>query len=335
MRCAQACCDIDMKVPATIRRVFEDQLAVNLRLKAQVDQLVEGKKDKRWHYESRVKALQSFALKLESGRVPQPGQMEDFFAAMLVVPNASEVARAEQLVRNTFDVHQRRPPEPGKTHKAPDAFPFDDLRLYLMVRPDPALPPSDLVGLVFELQIKTFLQHAWSIATHDLIYKTDEVSWSKERIAYQTKAMLEHAEVSIHEAERLAMAPALAMQDRRSTELQRLIALLKAQWDEAELPADIKRLAMNLSQIVNALDLQPDRLEAILVAGKASNGGAHPANLSPYATVVSYLLAQEQVAMRAALATGARAKLRVLIPNEIELPGGLTRADLPRAIFVD
>jgi len=37
--------------------------------------------------------------------------------------------------------------------------------------------------------------------------------------------------------------------------------------------------------------------------------------------------------MRGALAAGS--KLRVLIPGEIDLPGGLTRADLPRAIFVD
>jgi ppGpp synthetase/RelA/SpoT-type nucleotidyltranferase len=324
-----------MKVPATIRRVFEDQQAINIRLKAQIDPLIEGAKDKRWHYESRVKTLQSFALKLESGRVLQPAQLEDFFAATLVVRNVSEVASAEQLARKIFDVQQRRPPDPEKTHKAPDAFPFDDLRLYLKLRADPALPPSDLVGVVFELQIKTFLQHAWGIATHDLVYKTDEVSWSKERIAYQTKAMLEHAEISIQEAERLALSPALAKQDRQSAELQTLIALLKEQWEPAELPTDVKSLAKNLGQIITALKLQPDRLAAILTAGKAANGGSHPVNLSPYATVLSYLLVQEAGAMRRELAAGSRSNLRVLIPAEVEMPMGLTRAELARAIFVD
>ena len=62
------------------------------------------------------------------------------YPGMLVVPNPGEVARAEQLIRDTFVVSQRRPPDPHRTHKAPNAFPFDDLRLYVKLRPDPAFP---------------------------------------------------------------------------------------------------------------------------------------------------------------------------------------------------
>src|ERR1039458_7003995 len=171
-----------MKIPASIRRLHEDQKAVNDRLKSVVDERMAGLKKPRWHYESRVKELPSFALKIESGRFQKPEALEDFFACTLVVSNATEIAEAERLVGDHFTVQYRRPKQIDKTHKPSNSFPFDDLRVYAVLREGPAIPPTDLAGIAFEVQIKTFLQHAWSIATHDLLYKSDDVNWSKERI---------------------------------------------------------------------------------------------------------------------------------------------------------
>src|SRR5688572_27425858 len=154
-----------MKVPASIRRIYEDQKAVNNRLKEVIDERMRGLKNQRWHYESRIKELPSFALKIETGRFESPGELEDFFACTIVVANAAEITQAEKSINDNFTVKWRRPPRVEETHKASDAFPFDDLRLYATLPESPALPPSDLTGIVFEVQIKTFLQHAWSIAT--------------------------------------------------------------------------------------------------------------------------------------------------------------------------
>src|ERR1700683_1045841 len=109
-----------MKVAASVRRIYEDQREINGRLKTVVDDRVRGLKDPRWHYESRLKELPSFALKIESGRFANPEALEDFFACTIVVANAGQIAEAEHLISEEPGGEERRPPQAGRTHKAPD-----------------------------------------------------------------------------------------------------------------------------------------------------------------------------------------------------------------------
>src|SRR5580692_3562544 len=136
-----------MKIPASIRTVYDDQSEVCERLKARVDALVRPRLHERWHYESRVKAVESFTLKIESGRFANPSALEDFFAATIVVRNASEVTEAEKLVNHLFSLRIRRPEKDAVTRKAPEEFPFDDLRLYVGWQDIVALPPTGMAGI--------------------------------------------------------------------------------------------------------------------------------------------------------------------------------------------
>lgn len=106
-----------MKVPRSIRELFDAQHDLNSRLKVEVDRRLISLKEPRWHYESRVKGLYSFALKLETGRFADPSKLEDFFACTLVVANAREIERAEQIIRERFVVNARRPGRVNWTHK--------------------------------------------------------------------------------------------------------------------------------------------------------------------------------------------------------------------------
>lgn len=324
-----------MKVSASIRRLYDDQKGVNDRLQLVVDERIKSFKNLRWHYESRVKDLLSFALKIESGRFTDPHALEDFFACTLVVANATEIDEADRLIKETFTVESRRPQQPSFTHKASEAFPFDDLRLYARLREDASTLPTDPTGVLFEIQIKTFLQHAWSIATHDLVYKTPDPNWGKERIAYQIKAMLEHAEVSIQEAERISACSLLAKEDQKTAAIKKGIAVLKAQWKPDQLPEDIRRLAENVVRLLQGLEISADRLEEILTKGKADNAGEHPVNLSPYNTIVQYLLHVESTKMLTLLRKPSTKRMvTVLIPEEIEIPVGVDTADFTNAIIV-
>lgn len=321
-----------MKIPASIRNMFDGQVDKYNRLRVEADNALQQMKEPRWHYESRVKTLDSYALKLETGRVRDPSALEDFFACTLVVGNLADVAIAESRVAKIFEVNERRPPKSNETKKRPEEFSFDDLRLYVSLREDTTLPPTGLEGVRFECQIKTFLQHAWAIATHDLVYKTDDVNWSKQRIAYQTKAVLEHAEISILQAEELAASTALAMETTSIADLKRTIAILRAQWPNDELPSDLRRLAENVLALFKALKVDLSRLQSILDEGKAI-AGSHPSNLSPFGTIVQYLLSTEGRSFNRCMRNGD-SKYVVVIPAEINLPDDADRNGWVNAVRI-
>jgi ppGpp synthetase/RelA/SpoT-type nucleotidyltranferase len=319
-------------VPGSIRRIHARQQERAEHLQKLVDEQLLSLKDPRWHYESRIKELTSFTLKIESGRCEHPESLEDFFACMLVVPNITEVGAAEAVVRKRYDIRERRPRDDRETRSAPSSFRFDDVRLYVALPNEPKTVQWGLQDVVFEVQVKTFLQHAWAIATHDLVYKCDNVNWSKERIAYQIRAMLEHAEVSIEEAESLSQCEVLAKEDHRTAVVRSAIEMLRRQWTPDELPTDVKRLAENMLALAEALGMNVEQLDSVLGRGRGGRA-THPANLSPYAAAIQCLVCEELDRMTQLL-EGQRGRLRVLIPAEVEFPGDRDAARYRNAVFV-
>jgi ppGpp synthetase/RelA/SpoT-type nucleotidyltranferase len=319
-----------MKIPASIRRLYDDQEELCGHLKERVDTLIRPSLHEKWHYESRTKSVESYTLKIESARFGDPAALEDFFAATIVVRNGSEIADAEKLVTELFTLHSRRPKQDHLTKKAPDEFPFDDLRLYVRWKDDPALPPTGLHGLLFEMQIKTFLQHAWSIATHELIYKSDEANWSKARIAYQIKAMLEHAEISIQEAVTLSASTALAKSDDNISAIKTFIALVTELWEKETLPSNIRLLAENIMGLAKLAQLDANGLRALLLDAKAKGRGPLIGNLTPYGAVLQTLLDEKAVVLGSALKK--KQKSAVLISAELEIPEGVDPQEWQKAV---
>lgn len=321
-----------MKISQSLRYIHSNAKEKYDRLKELVDSTLLNLKDPRWHYESRVKELESFALKVETGRYDNPAAVEDFFACTLVVENLDSMAKAESLIRRTFIFHERRPPKKNFTTKPSDSFRFDDTRLYVRWKDDPMVRPTGLNKTLFEIQIKTFLAHAWAIATHDLTYKTDEKNWPKERIAFQIKAMLEHAETSIQEAKKLAKSTSLKKTDDLSTRISAIIKLLDDLWPAVALPYDRKRLAENIDTLIRNVGIDLDTLRQALLKETKLGRGTQTLNLSPYATVVQSLLNQELSKMKGFLMRRNQ-KFKVYIPTEINLPPSLDPSQLENAVF--
>ena len=308
-----------MKIVKALRDIHQACLPDYKFLSEEVNGLLKSKVEQEsWFFFSRIKDIENFALKIETGRVPDPWKMEDFFACTVVVATIGQIREAERLIKEHFDFSHRRPESDTVTRKASSSFAFDDLRLYVARRSSASGRRPDLDGLVFEVQIKTTLQHAWSLATHDLIYKTNTVSWPRERIAYQVKAMLEHAEVAIAEADRLADAAGVSKRDGKTTSIVSLIEQLRETWGDERLPEDVKRLAETVSQIFRAADLGIERFPEVIEAEK-QRVGLLPRDLSPYAFTLQALANFDNDGFRRKF-NRARLRTAILIHDGMDLP---------------
>jgi ppGpp synthetase/RelA/SpoT-type nucleotidyltranferase len=275
-------------IPISVRQAYREQSHIADLLLPEVKAFL-AKSNSKWFHDARKKGLDSFAQKIESGKVLNASKLEDFVAGMIVVPMRSDIAAALDFVDQFFQIQYRRPETDFMTSKKASDFPFDDIRLYGTLRPSEDLPVRPIDTIVFEIQVKTFLQHAWSIATHDLVYKFDRVSWARSRVAYQVKALLEHAELSIAAIEELEGSSILPTGGQPEGRLQELIDMVAREWGDEDLPADRRRLAMNLDRLLDELSIVSlQGLADLLSSGRAVKGGSHPGGWSPYQCIVDY-----------------------------------------------
>ncbi|CAN7586494.1 hypothetical protein [Pararhizobium sp. LjRoot238] len=312
-----------MKIEKTIRDAFSDQLVINERVKVQVES---GRNlfDENWHFVSRLKSDESFALKVEAGLCDENLVIDDFYACTWVVRNSSEIAKATKIVEDNFDVVARRPLASDKTTNRPTDFQFDDLRMYVRLKPGYA-GSTEIHSVIFEIQIKTFLQHAWGIATHDLTYKTDEVSWARFRVASQIRAMLEHAELSIERFESLAGSQIIAKEFDDFVGIHEIIVQLRSRFVPAALPKDLQRLAKVIGSALRTLGVTVEQCMKYLDEESNIGRGVNELNLSPYSIVIQAVLARHSFKVADLLSKAAKSRYfrPIRLSKSVNVPASL------------
>ena len=325
-----------MKVSHSLRAVYAGLSESYTKLRPQVDNFFKEKMHVRWHYESRIKSLESYALKIESGKYDSPYKIDDFFACTVVVDNASHINDVFQVVCDRFDFKERRPPADSITLNSSHSFQFDDLRIYVKWKDNADTRPTDLSGLLFEVQVKTFLQHAWAIATHDLTYKTSRCIWPLERIAFQVKAMLEHAELSILEAEKLSTSPLVAKEDKNTVSKNEVLQVLLDAFGKETLPQNSKLLSAIVYKLIKSLNIGVEDLQKFIAAETAIGRGTNTSYLSPYSIIIQTLFYQCNDIISRYLIEGSNNEdgARIVIADEIETMG-LDKSSCNYALFLN
>ena len=171
--------------------------------------------------------------------------------------------------------------------------------------------------------------HAWDISSHDLIYKTSAPNWGTSRVAFQIRAMLEHADLSIMEAQKLSQNPAMDITTEDFESLEKIIKFLTAHWKKVDLPVDLRRLSMNVSALLNLFRINLNQLEEIIKNETMKNRGTKIKNLSPYSIILKSILNQNPKLFKMVLSEPGNTKL--LITPELEYVGKKSS----NAIFVE
>jgi ppGpp synthetase/RelA/SpoT-type nucleotidyltranferase len=144
-------------------------------------------------YTSRVKKLDSISEKIETGRYSSWVEIDDFIGCILIVPNLSYEEEVIDFLKNAFiEINLRKK---GSTFKNFDTFRFDSTRFIGKLIPPNQEVSEDIYDIKFEIQIRSAFEHAWSVTTHDLTYKSKNIDWKVLRLAAQLKASVEQLDM--------------------------------------------------------------------------------------------------------------------------------------------
>lgn len=222
------------------------------------------------NYDSRIKDLESVFVKAQKGDYENPlREMEDFFAGTLLLPTLSMIEPIRAEIVHHFNVAelQEKPPDPY-------LFRYSDLHLVLSLKDTPLRPDKSVLELKFELQVKTFLQSAWSQAGHDIIYKPGRISWGVERIAGEIRALLELADNVLAQIE--ATAQLLHSQAERKyagykAGTKRIIEIMEQYWEPLDLPVNRRRMAEIVGKYRDMAGITTDDLAKVIEEAKRAN----------------------------------------------------------------
>jgi ppGpp synthetase/RelA/SpoT-type nucleotidyltranferase len=162
--------------------------------------------DNSYAFISRVKTVESLAEKIETGRFEAWSELNDLFACTVIVPTLSYEQEVIDFCKATFAVVKTT--KRGQNRKAPDTFKFDSTRLYASLKRPDDVSTSEAINIFdikFEIQIRSAFEHAWSVSTHALTYKSSEVDWKRLRLTAQIKATVEQLDTLILGFEQMAL----------------------------------------------------------------------------------------------------------------------------------
>lgn len=191
-----------------------------------------GDSTRKYGLDGRVKSVESVAEKLCTGRLSRWDELDDLVAFTVIVPTRSHEAAVLAKLSASFATTDTR--DRARTRKRPEIFRFDATRWYGAVQDKPWPPqlPESLRDVVFEIQIQTAFENAWSTVTHDLVYKGAGVDWQRRRLAAQLKAVVEQLDLLIETFESAATAIPVSLDDESEAHAELLVIFRALETDK-------------------------------------------------------------------------------------------------------
>jgi ppGpp synthetase/RelA/SpoT-type nucleotidyltranferase len=248
-----------MIYPSILDRKYEEYRPLVKEVAGRVKQtLTNFCEDHGYAFMSRIKSVESLAEKIETGRFKAWVDLDDLFACTVIVPTLSNENKVIEFCKNTFDTSNLRFVKRGQNKKAPDSFKFDSTRIYARLKKSDETIPDNILSIysvVFEIQVKSAFEHAWSVSTHDLVYKSSEIDWRRLRLAAQIKATVEQLDTLILSFEQISNIidnnnyAEIKIKNRLAKEIKKLFE--NGRLPDELRPKDMNRLCNNLCLILD------------------------------------------------------------------------------------
>jgi ppGpp synthetase/RelA/SpoT-type nucleotidyltranferase len=293
-----------------------------IKLKEHVSNTLGSFADSRnYPFSGRIKGLRSIAEKIEMGRYRAFSEIDDLVAFTLIIPNAAHEDDVLTFCKSSFEVVAIR--SKLNTKKAPDVFRFDATRVVAR-----ALRPPDLVShktpsifdYIFEIQIRTAFEHAWVVATHDLVYKGSLVDWKRLRLAAQLKATSEGLDASIAAFDHVASGITGSPWDRlkEQIEVSKYVQSIfeNERVPEVLKPDSISRFSDNFCALTRSFEPSLSVADAIkIVDDQLDKASPIPISLSLYQLFLGFLCQSGLVTDTKNIQCHVTLELMVLFPQ--------------------
>lgn len=135
----------------------------------------------------RAKTVDSLRDKIETGRYSNLENVDDIIAFCIVIDKTSQEESVLSFLRSAFNVVSEKI---KTTLQDERSFDFDCTRIYARLE-DRSKSLDGADKIIFEVQIRTILQHAWSKITHPEVYKAGRFDAKAARLAAELLAQLE------------------------------------------------------------------------------------------------------------------------------------------------
>lgn len=158
-----------------LKTKYDEKAAINERLRVEAEftlkQILEKRSIKTHEISSRVKTFESFLKKAKNKESKEPfEEIQDIVGLRVVCLFLSDIPKIVESIRESFDILS----EDDKI-KEKDASSLGYLSVHFTVRlSEKCSGPryDEIVGIPFEIQVRTIAMHAWAIISHYLSYKT-------------------------------------------------------------------------------------------------------------------------------------------------------------------
>jgi ppGpp synthetase/RelA/SpoT-type nucleotidyltranferase len=275
-------------IPQQLEQKFNSIQPFLVQLKKHIADTLAGFADENnFPFSGRIKTPDSIGEKIEMGRYERFSQIEDLVAFTLIIPSANFEGRVVEFCRSKFQVIEIR--NKLSARKSPELFRFDSTRVIARLhrRPDVEQNVPSIFDWPFEIQVRTAFEHAWAVATHDLVYKGASIDWKRLRLAAQLKATSETLDAAIasfdHLAQAISESPWEQVKERSDVSYFVTSLFKENRLPPSLKPASISRFSENFCTLVTKIRPNLQVREAIeMVSEQLEKTASTPISLSLY-----------------------------------------------------